>query len=92
MNRIAHAMAEGDYSVRTELARQDELGQLGDALDHLAVSLGKAAEESNRLEQMRRDFIANVSHEFRTRSPSSADPQKPCSTGSRVIRKKKKDG
>ncbi len=66
MNRIAHAMAEGDYSVRTELARQDELGQLGDALDHLAVSLGKAAEESNRLEQMRRDFIANVSHEFRT--------------------------
>ncbi len=66
MNHIAHAMADGDYSVRTNLARQDELGQLGDTLDHLAISLGKAAEESNRLEQMRRDFIANVSHEFRT--------------------------
>jgi signal transduction histidine kinase len=66
MNQIAHAMAKGDYSVRTELAREDELGQLGDTLDHLAVSLGRAAEESNRLEQMRRDFIANVSHEFRT--------------------------
>ena len=66
MNRIAHAMAEGDYSVRTRLGRQDELGQLGDTLDHLAVSLGEAAEESNRLEQMRREFIANVSHEFRT--------------------------
>ena len=66
MNRIAHAMADGDYSVRTELNREDEFGQLGETLDHLAISLHKAAEESNRLEQMRRDFIANVSHEFRT--------------------------
>jgi len=66
MNRLAHAMADGDYQVRTGMARQDEIGQLGDALDHLAASLQTAAMESDRLEQMRRDFVANVSHEFRT--------------------------
>ena len=66
MNRLAHAMADGDYQVRTGMARQDEIGQLGSALDHLAASLQTAATESDRLEQMRRDFVANVSHEFRT--------------------------
>ena len=66
MNRLAHAMAGGDYTVRAGLARQDEIGQLGDALDHLATSLEEASQESARLEAMRRDFIANVSHEFRT--------------------------
>jgi len=66
MNRLAHAMAGGDYTVRTSLSRPDEIGQLGDALDQLAASLGIAAEESEKLEQMRKDFIANVSHEFRT--------------------------
>ncbi len=66
MSRIAHAMADGNYAVRTSLHRPDEIGQLGDDLDHLAVALGIASEESDKLEQMRRDFIANVSHEFRT--------------------------
>lgn len=66
MNRTAHAMADGNYTVRTALKRADEFGQLGDALDHLAVSLETAAQESDKLEQMRKDFVANVSHEFRT--------------------------
>ncbi len=66
MNGLAHAMADGDYQVRTGMTRQDEIGQLGVALDHLAASLQAAAAESDRLEQMRRDFVANVSHEFRT--------------------------
>ena len=66
MNLIAHTMAAGNFKVRTALNRKDEFGQLGDALDYLAISLEQAAEESGKLEQMRRDFVANVSHEFRT--------------------------
>jgi len=66
MNDLAHAMANGDYQVRTDIKREDEFGQLGVALDHLAVSLAKSSEESKKLEQVRKDFVANVSHEFRT--------------------------
>ncbi|WP_010245048.1 sensor histidine kinase [Acetivibrio cellulolyticus] len=66
MNRTALEMARGNYNARTGINRQDEIGQLGDSLDLLASELSEATEEINKLEQVRRDFVANVSHEFRT--------------------------
>ncbi|WP_026487348.1 sensor histidine kinase [Caldanaerobius polysaccharolyticus] len=59
MSRIALAMAKGDYKVKVNIRSDDEIGQLGRSLNYLAS-------ESERLENMRRDFIANVSHELRT--------------------------
>lgn len=66
MNLTALEMARGNYNARTGIMRQDEIGQLGGSLDLLASELSEATEKINKLEQVRRDFVANVSHEFRT--------------------------
>ncbi|MGD8401494.1 MAG: ATP-binding protein [Bacillota bacterium] len=66
MNRIALEMAEGNYAVRTNIKLSDEVGQLSRSIDYLAAKLGDTISELERLEQMRKDLISNVSHEFRT--------------------------
>lgn len=59
MRDVAHAMAKGDFSVRADETQKGEIGELGRSMNHFA-------EESERLEHTRRDYVANVSHELRT--------------------------
>jgi len=59
-------LAEGDYSVRTDIRRADEIGTLASSIDVLSVRLKEAEQQSEKFEKMRNDFIANVSHELRT--------------------------
>ncbi len=60
MAAAAMRFARGDYTVRVENAgRVDEIGQLTDAFNAMADSI-------ERSESLRRDFIANVSHELKT--------------------------
>lgn len=54
-----HRLTTGDYATRVTLASRDELGQLAEDFNHLAVTLGKN-------EKLRRAFMADVSHELRT--------------------------
>ena len=54
----AKTMAAGDYSVKTRVTTKDEIGQLTRALNELGDELGKT-------EELRRELIANVSHELR---------------------------
>lgn len=56
----ARRFARGDFSTRVEdTGRCDEIGELTDAFNTMADSL-------ERSEKLRRDFIANVSHELKT--------------------------
>lgn len=66
MQRTAEAMAEGDYAARCNVRQKDEVGELGKALDTLGDKLLLASKESAQLDQLRKDFIANISHELRT--------------------------
>ena len=59
MSEAAHAMEQGDFSRRVVVRRKDEIGELADAFNKMAMSLAS-------LEQMRRSFVANVSHELKT--------------------------
>ncbi|MDR0862186.1 MAG: HAMP domain-containing histidine kinase [Oscillospiraceae bacterium] len=59
MQSVARAMARGEFAVRADETQAGEIGELGRAMNHFAA-------ESGRLEQTRRDFVANVSHELRT--------------------------
>ena len=66
MTNNSELMAQGDYSVRSNIKQEDEIGKLGAALDILGEKLEIARSESEKLEQLRRDFVANISHELRT--------------------------
>ena len=66
MKDIASKMIGGNYSVKTNLHQNDEIGELANSMDILALRLEEARSETEKLEQIRRDFVANVSHEFRT--------------------------
>ena len=54
----ARELAAGRYDVSVPVTTKDEIGQLTGALNELGVELGKA-------ESLRRELIANVSHELR---------------------------
>ena len=66
MKETAARLAEGDFTAKNGLRQQDEIGDLAAAMDTMADKLAEASRESERLEQMRRDFISNISHELRT--------------------------
>ncbi|MDR0886794.1 MAG: HAMP domain-containing histidine kinase [Clostridiales Family XIII bacterium] len=59
MENVARAMSNGDFTIRADEHTAGEIGELGKAINHFAI-------ESERLEQTRRDYVANVSHELRT--------------------------
>ncbi|WP_158318620.1 HAMP domain-containing sensor histidine kinase [Halalkalibacter akibai] len=51
--------AKGDFSRKVKIATKDEIGQLGHSVNYMAKEL-------ESIEQMRRDFVANVSHDLRS--------------------------
>jgi len=66
MKNAAIQIKEGDYSTKTDVWQNDEIGELALILDDMAVRLNESSQESAKLEKMRRDFVANISHELRT--------------------------
>jgi two-component system, OmpR family, sensor histidine kinase BaeS len=54
-----HKLTAGDYATQVKVSSSDELGQLGQDFNHLALTLEKN-------EKLRRAFMADVSHELRT--------------------------
>lgn len=66
MMDAAMRMAQGDYSAKTHVAQQDEIGVLAAHIDELADKLDEAQRERSRFDQMRQDFFSDISHELRT--------------------------
>jgi len=66
INNTALLLADGDYSAQNGINQNDEIGQLATTIDVLAERLDNASKQSAKLEQMRKDFVANISHELRT--------------------------
>lgn len=66
MKATAGRLSEGDYQAKTGLVQKDEIGELARSIDVLSDRLREAREASQRQEQQRNDFLANISHELRT--------------------------
>ena len=59
LERAAERIASGDFEQPVEDHGRDEVGELADAFDRMRLQLA-------RLDDARREFIANASHELRT--------------------------
>ena len=59
MAQAARSMSRGDFTRYIRVDRQDEIGELAIAFNNMTRSLSAG-------EQMRRGFVANVSHELKT--------------------------
>lgn len=59
INDAAREYAKGNFDARTGVSRKDELGELSDSLEYMAGEL-------NKLDEYRKNFIANISHDFRS--------------------------
>ncbi len=62
----ADQMARGSYTTRVEVAAPDELRRLAATFNEMAAALERDVGEIRRQEQMRRELVANVSHELAT--------------------------
>lgn len=59
MNQAAKVIAGGNFDKRIEIEGEDEVAQL-------AASFNEMAESLDKNEQIRREFIANISHDLRS--------------------------
>ncbi|WP_135554697.1 sensor histidine kinase [Paenibacillus cymbidii] len=59
LTKATRRLAAGDFNVKLNIKQKDELGKL-------ARSFEDMTHELRQLEQMRRDFVSNVSHEVRS--------------------------
>lgn len=80
LNAITRKISALDFSEKCSVSGKDEVGQLGESINHLSDELDKAMTELNiknakleedidrerRIDEMRKEFISNVSHELRT--------------------------
>ncbi len=66
MKEIAQRLASGDFSRKVRIKNKDELGELAKSLNTMADELQSKIENLKRLDRVRTDFVANVSHELKT--------------------------
>jgi signal transduction histidine kinase len=59
LTRATHRVARGNFNINMRVKRKDELGLLTESFNHMAGEL-------KQLEQMRQDFVSNVSHEIQS--------------------------
>jgi signal transduction histidine kinase len=66
MKKAALRISGGDYTVKTGVKQADEIGDLAAVMDDMGEKLEESSQEYIKLDRLRRDFIANISHELRT--------------------------
>ena len=65
MSQAAQRLAAEDFTVRVPQRGPQEIASLASSLNRMAEDLEVAFNDMRRLAQLRRDFVANASHELR---------------------------
>lgn len=59
LSRATKKLAEGQYDIHLDIARRDEIGDL-------AMHFARMTESLKQLDEMRQEFVSNVSHEIQS--------------------------
>ncbi len=57
---------EGRFDTRVPIRSNDEIGELGSAFNHMADTIQKTLDELKKNDYLRRELIANISHDLRS--------------------------
>jgi len=66
MEKIAQSISRGDFSKKINLKTKDELGSLAKSFNRMADNLQAQIDNLKKMDKVRTDFVANVSHELKT--------------------------
>ncbi len=66
MAEMTSKLSEGRLDVRNDINQNDEVGQLAENLNMMADKLQASELQREQLNQIRKDFMATVSHELKT--------------------------
>lgn len=66
LQEAAKQYQKGNFAFRPLINSPKELKSLGDSFSNMAQTINENISELQRLEQVRTDFVANVSHELKT--------------------------
>ncbi|MDE7366322.1 MAG: HAMP domain-containing histidine kinase [Lachnospiraceae bacterium] len=66
LNNTASVIASGDYSVRTQLISNDEIGELAEKFDSMAEAIEGHVQELKDHARQQEDFVASFTHEIKT--------------------------
>jgi two-component system, OmpR family, sensor histidine kinase VanS len=80
LNNIAQNMSKLDFKKKCSVISEDEIGQLGQSINYLSTKLDTTISELNdrnlklqediererKIDEMRKEFVSNVSHEMKT--------------------------
>jgi signal transduction histidine kinase len=66
MKEVADAIAKGQFDKKSSIRGEDELAELAQSLNAMSDELKLKIERLKYLDNVRTDFVANVSHELKT--------------------------
>lgn len=65
MNRVALELSQGRFEMKASYNADDELGQLAKTLNYAVEQVSETIEQQKRTVKLQRDFVSDISHEFR---------------------------
>lgn len=66
MTSVVASFEQGNFEPRMDVTAEDEIGQLARCFNRMADTLVDTMEELRQADQMRRELVANVSHDLRS--------------------------
>jgi signal transduction histidine kinase len=63
---VIRRFKEGDLSARVKLKGQNEISEFADSFNKMADTIVRNIEEMKTMDNLRRELVANVSHDLRT--------------------------
>src|SRR5699024_7165249 len=59
LTTATHELSEGNFSIKLDIDRKDEIGELAKSFTHMAEQLEK-------LDEMKNEFIGNITHDIQS--------------------------